>query len=551
MTNTEWVIQIQNTKKPLDDMLIPISKRQGYFDGNPSVLPVYVCRYVGIGEHAMRADDIDLYYNNLYEFIESMKRMDIPYWLQEDHFFMPGNEEINPLLTSLNGVKLKDQGLDWERVMDHLENAKLLQVPNNSSLQVKQAMKTILLLFIEKEKNANASKIENFSVKLLVWFNRIKNTLFTSMQSHLPKVVFYGEAKPHEVYFLLFLGQLGVDVLYLHTNRQMDQVFFDIDPNQMYSRKLELFGDLQLQEFPKQNKLVRRSTVAYEASQQINEVLFSPEVGMFRPWQLQSNLTKIVTLKTTYDELKILWQQPSNMRPHFEVKNQQVYIPNLFAKVRGTQDDLGHYAQDIVQFFDADHTMVIQDIPYVINPLYSKQDMYKSAYLFQENGLLNREELVKSPIYNYHYLKESVQQLIMEKIDELIKSNIYLQPLGEKQRLQLLMTVMTMDAQFLQLLEVFDFTGKIPKVVFFTPKKTFFSEEDLLLLGFLYIAGLDILILTPTGYNNIEQGIKSSFFDIHELPSAQFDLDFSTIINTAKTEKAKGVLTGIFKRLFK
>jgi hypothetical protein len=89
-------------------------------------------------------------------------------------------------------------------------------------------------------------------------------------------------------------------------------------------------------------------------------------------------------------------------------------------------------------------------------------------------------------------------------------------------------------------LEVFDFTREIPKIVAYDSTKEIFSEEEIIALIFFNLCGLDILILTPTNYNNIEHLIKEESFDIHQLADVQFDLalpDFSKIKVYRENEK--------------
>ncbi|MGK0467843.1 YceG family protein, partial [Clostridium sp.] len=75
-----------------------------------------------------------------------------------------------------------------------------------------------------------------------------------------------------------------------------------------------------------------------------------------------------------------------------------------------------------------------------------------------------------------------------------------------------------------------------------------FSDEDSIMLCFLNLFGLDITILTPTGYNNIEGKINEKFYDIHKLEQVEFNLPLPNFDDEKKytKEKGKGFLSNIF-----
>lgn len=87
----------------------------------------------------------------------------------------------------------------------------------------------------------------------------------------------------------------------------------------------------------------------------------------------------------------------------------------------------------------------------------------------------------------------------------------------------------------MRLVESFDFTGKVPKIVIYDNKPDNFSETDIILLCYFNLIGADILIYTPTNYNNIEAWINRNYFDIHQLPAVQFDLEIPNDIPKTKT----------------
>ena len=226
---------------------------------------------------------------------------------------------------------------------------------NNHTLNCSMAnsFSYILDLYCKEEKNLNLSKVRNFSLKLLSWIHDFVPTLMknfdfqnTSSDDIIsPKIIYYGDIKKHELLFLIFLSKLGCDILYI--NSSCDRYFRDYRIIVIYFQTcFELPYKAALKEFPKEELLIRQETVALKASRELSTALYTDADGFYRPWQFEEYKTHPATLKTTFYELKILWNEPSSLRTGFKVENNTVYIPNLFAKISGVHSDLTLYWKD-------------------------------------------------------------------------------------------------------------------------------------------------------------------------------------------------------------
>ncbi len=60
------------------------------------------------------------------------------------------------------------------------------------------------------------------------------------------------------------------------------------------------------------------------------------DTGLYR--QRQFIRSQTVTLKTIYEEISIIWKEEAKYRPNFEIKNNIVTIPNIFAKINGVKE---------------------------------------------------------------------------------------------------------------------------------------------------------------------------------------------------------------------
>jgi hypothetical protein len=125
---------------------------------------------------------------------------------------------------------------------------------------------------------------------------------------------------------------------------------------------------------------------------------------------------------------------------------------------------------------------------------------------------------------------------------------MFVETIDAKFKLKIIMTILTMDDSLLKLIEAFDYPQEIPKVIVYDNKKFSFSEYDAILLAYFNLVGLDVIIFTPTNYQTIEQRLKSSLFDIHQLPLVKYDLALPSLDNISEPpDQKQGLLSRFFK----
>ncbi|MCO5387220.1 MAG: YceG family protein [Desulfosporosinus sp.] len=548
------VVKLMRTETIFEEILVPLSKRSGYIGKPYPILPAYFVRYIGVPSSL---DDWEAeYYNSLYNLDRSLQMSGCYLKLMEG-IAAPSAEESDMIPNRLIGYRFQNRF----EIIEQILLAKILPQTHDELLNntIGNTFVEIVNLFAEKSKNVNTSIVLNFSLKIISWFNRYLPQLFQKENlnnsagiegfnfEHNPKILFYGHIKVHEIFLLTAFHRLGCDVLFMHSDEDGDKPFQIFDEENTLTHLIRNKHNLPLEPFPKGERSIRKSTIAYNASKEIEEVIYSEEVGLFKPWQFESYVTQPITLKTTYDELKILWREPSKLRPEFKIQNKKVYVPNLFAKINGVSEELNAYWQDLKELSTTPNTRLMENVPFTkIN--YTKQELYHSNYLLDEQGLLDKLKAVKSSHYKFGYLKAPLQHFLIMKINELFCSGMFLTPVDEKFKLKIIMTILTLDDEMLKLIEVFDFPQEIPKIIIYDNKKESFTENDSILLAFFNLIGLDILIFTPTNYRTIEHFIKPSLFDLYQLPQVKYDLVLPALNNipTALSQKP-GLLSRFFK----
>ena len=533
--NTFYTNDIITTLKKSDNIFneffLPLSKRHNYISGEKVVMPVFFYRYIGFKDNEIEFN------NELFHFDKKLSEYGSKYikFINKIPFnsqFMPKLNWSNGLNTSNNIVQYLNQNSAFFDLDDKRYKMKLLS-----------SFKEILDLFLKEE--SNPSKVKNFVFKFITWINEylpnlILNFDYANKLNKIiinPKVLYYGDIKIHEFYFLILLSKLGADIIYINTLKDIPY-----DVNNKYSIPLLLEKRCENKPFPQKEILTRKKTTAYKASEEIGMIIHNEEDGVYKPWQFQSYYPKAVTLKTTYDELKILWNNESRMRTGFKVFNKNIYIPNIFAKISGTHEQINDYWADLSSFL-TESTLFFEEVPFT-KITYTKQELYKSAFLFKNNKI-QKEELLNYEFYKFGYLNTDIQSTIINKIEEIIELNPFKEAMTTELKLKVLVTILELPKEIVRMIQNFDYPFIPPKIVIYDNTEKMFSIEDSIIISFLNLFGFDILILTPTGYNNIEQKIQTQYYDIHKLGKNVFDL---SLPNLKKLKKQKKSIWSIFSK---
>lgn len=536
---------LKKSSNILKDIQTPLNSRVGFSSGSNPRIPIYFYRYIGVKNNK------DAYHNEIFGLDRNLSKL--------GSIYLKITEAI-PLAASSELTKKTD--FIWKNFSDYTQKDFLISAlvqakafPNMNSkvleISVIKAFNEILELFLNNETNVNAAKVKNFSLKILLWMNKYIFELFNKFKYeengndniYNPKILYYGDIKKHEAYFLILLSKLGCDIIFINTHN--DSVFSLIDKKCIYSHNVELSDRCEIKEFPKEEIYIRHETTAYQASEQISKVLYSDEVGIYKPWQFENYNLKPITLKTTFEELKLLWNEPANVRSGFKVENGTVYVPNLFAKISGVHEELNLYCEEFLKFKSSENTMFIPKIPFT-KAAYSRNELYTLIRLFNKDGFINKEKLMEDKLYKYSYLKTSIQDTMIDKINSLIKLKIFKKSSDKELILKILMVVLNLDKKILELIQLYDYPNKIPKLIIFDNDESIFSDEDCIVLAFLNQMGFDIIIFTPTGYNNIEQKISEKYYDIHTLSKIKLDLELSQLENSKV--KFNSFWKGLFRK---
>ena len=105
------------------------------------------------------------------------------------------------------------------------------------------------------------------------------------------------------------------------------------------------------------------------------------------------------------------------------------------------------------------------------------------------------------------------------------------------------------DREILKLLQKYDFTKDIPKLIVIDVIEDTFSKVECIQLLLYNLLGFDILVYTPTGYKNIETFVSDEAFETHTMNEFQYNIRVPKFkIPDSIPEPDDG---GLFGKLFK
>lgn len=427
---------------------------------------------------------------------------------QEREFVLIENGINNPEYDEVIKIK-KPQGDVKENILLNLTR----DISFSSDVKKNKCIQSVFIktmLEIEEEK---LQKFLNRTIIILCWLNRYLKLLKGNIKKYYPIFLYYGSCNNiNEQIFLKLLSKLDIDVIIICPDKNKNFILKD----EFLVEKI-YENSLPIGQFPKNTKDLKLKTVAAKAEKDLENILYT-DTGLYKINQFKKS--ESITLKTTYEEIKILWQEEAKYRPNFKIVEDLVIIPNICAKVTGVPNkDINTYWKNIEDYIQEEEYFIV-DFP-IFN--FDKNNIFNTRS-FYNNGRLDFERIKQNKKYRYSFIKEDVQNYILEKIQSYLKyKNIKSIDFksGENEILQILLNL---DIELLRKIQNFDFTKKIPKIVILDTKEDIGKIEDAIVVEFLKEIGFDILLLVPTGYRSLESYFSKNIFIEHQIGEYMYDL---------------------------
>ena len=495
------------------------------------IVPVYFAALVGAPSENKLTDFKNALFTLRNDLIESPKFL----------IFIPGEMSM-PSADEISYFDAVSRGVADDTVKDFID---LIHV--NGDTERTEEAKKVFAEFIEPIKARTDDELFAYGVRLITWLNRCTGSsqFADSISKEIPTVMYYGNAGVNEVTLMHFLHRIGFDVLYVCAEKRSLSVLNS--ENRDGNMQIFEFPD-ETEHFPFPERLTKAtfSTVAYSAEQDLNEFMYS-NTSIFRDFQFSE--MQALTLRTTYEEMNILWHQAAKFRTGFDVKdNKRAVVPNIFVKISGVRDgDMDNY-WDEVRYKLSPMTRVIMKAP-----SYNKysQSVLKAYAQFYNGTRIDIEKLKNSQYNSCSFLSDSIQYMIFEKMQEAVDSGWLM--LENDELVPLVIYVgLNLDKEILKILQKFDFTKDIPKIVVIDAIEDTFSKIECIQLILFNLMGFDIAVYTPTGYKNLETYISPSAFEVYNMNEFKYNVRVPRfrIPDAIPEPKEEGFFSKLFKKKF-
>lgn len=485
------------------------------------VIPVYCAALIGY-------DDEAVYSNMLLKFKEGFAGSKKQLIFIEKPLANPTADEIK-LLGSVTRNSTSDM------IDDLALRIKLNGDPVRTALAQTELRKLLNELY-----TGNQTVTFNYGSKLISWLYRCTQARKYAVQyEDIPVILYYGAISQSELYFLNFMSRCGFDIIYITPDKQLLDLV--IDKNQ--GGRMQIFQLPQSREsgsYPDKPVKMKMATVAYSAERELDTMLYGGDAGIFRDFQFPNSQT--VTLKTTLEEIGILWKQEARFRQGFATSGNLVTVPNIFAKISGVKDgNISAYWEEIRGRLTPETILRVKEAK---DP--QPGDLDLSAYRsFCRNGKIDTERLKASTLNRCSYLPDRIQDMYLFKMQEAVDSG-FLKLSGDELMCSVLHYGLNMDKEFMKMLQSFDFTKQLPKLIWIDPVEQTFTLEECVQLVLCNLIGFDILIYTPTGYKNLETFVSADAFEEHTLNEFMYNVEVPKFKIPSETRNS-----GFFGRLFR
>ncbi len=491
--------------------------------GEGCEIPVYFAALIGYDEEAV-------YTNMLLKFKESFAG------LQKQLIF------IEKPLTNPDAEETKALGSIPQNITDMTDALAMLIRLNGDPARTALAQSTLKEMLNKLfEESSNPTVTKNYGTKLVTWLYRCtQGRRYAVQYEDIPVILYYGDISQAELFFLHFMSRCGFDVIYITPNKNM----LDMAVDKNLENRMQIF-QLPLSKesgrYPDKPVKMKMATVAYSAERELDTMLYSGDAGIFRSFQFPNS--QAITLKTTFEEIGILWKHESKFRTGFAVNGNLVSVPNIFAKISGvTNGDEDAYWDEVRDRLTPETLLFIKaDKPAPDGSL--DLSAYRSFY---RNGQIDIEKLKASPLNRYSYLPDRLQDFILYKLQEAVESG-FLKLQGDDLICSIIHYGLNFDKELLKILQRFDFTKQVPKIIYIDTVEATFTLEECIHTVLCNLFGFDILIYTPTGYKNLETFVDSRAFEEHTMNEFLYNMEVPKL-KIPSDDKNSGFFGKLFRK---
>ncbi len=299
---------------------------------------------------------------------------------------------------------------------------------------------------------------------------------------------------------------------------------------------------------------VSEKTIARSAEEELDKLLYDGQFGLYKNRQFA--FADTMTLHTTYDEIFILWECQAVFRQGFSVEKETITLPMLFVNIAGVEEEnIKNYWKKIDSLVVANTHVINKTKPFTHKNTGGIQTFVDAinylTYGWLKNGRLQRNKIIQHTSYRYGYLNVDIQNRIFDKLQLLLDGNL-IRKTKQNNEMKVIAAVLQLDASILTLLQKFDFTKDIPKLIYVNTSKNAYTFEEAVRLVFLNLMGFDIALVTPTGYKTVEDFYNYHIVNQYHVGEYMENLTMPKWITSNLSSKKRSIFAkwlAIFKNL--
>lgn len=412
----------------------------------------------------------------------------------------------------------------------------------------------------------NFNKFQNdiekcdFLAKQIVWLYEAINKVGSENISE--KIVLaYGDFSFEEIVHIKLLKLIGFPIVFINSNNDVDIITSDkvkintvnfecTAPIKKCSERIvnapesltqdDSFDDIKEGTVSNYGDEEVVSTWAKQAKDEYNSVMRS-NAGIFGFWQFQKGYTKPIYINAVIEDINTYWEQDAKFRPEFKVVDDLVYVPCFISKINGVYSDLIKY-KELVDKLRNSQLTIFKEGNNIINNDFDREVTCSLVFCI-ENSKFNLEKLKENSLYKLNISNIDVQKFIINKLNDFLSK--VEGHLNDLDIINLVASVISMDEEYLKLIESFDYPFKIPKLVLYLSDRSSYDKNTSLFILFLSSLGLDIVLLSPTGSQSIEEHLYGKYLNTLNLEELNFDLSISKL-NSIKSNETFSFIKKIF-----
>lgn len=413
---------------------------------------------------------------------------------------------------------------------------------------------------IRKEFNSG----ENANLDGSILFNKMVYTIIVLnnlLSNGYTTVVYYGSANRNDATIIKLLGSLSnISIVVLMSDKSM---FYE-EFGQTLS-VLELESSSEYFEMPKVDSRDNATTHGAVAQRIVDNTMYNGSVlGMYKPGMFSKCNT--ILFSTAEPEISLWWNKEMYIRPNFKAEGIKVTLPVMFKVINGVpysqnEHDYLDKIQDLLygntvlcrsvsefkQLIDCDNAMRI------LHGANTNSASYKDLKVIT-NGKVDRNKVKSAPNYRYGFMSSAKQDLIFDKIDDILNSPMINKRNVDEQAYKdmVLTRLLNLNSDMIKIIQWFEFYTDNPNLVLILPDENMLDITDMVLLLFMHMIGFDILIYVPTNYKSIDDLITGKFpYDRHNIGQAIYSVNTSLlgVSKDKRIDKAEKAKKSLFSKI--